>query len=46
MEAWIKGVSASRAPITIQRMAGMFAYVGVRTCTLLGVLEPSSQETL
>jgi hypothetical protein len=31
MEAWIKGVSASRAPRTIPRMAGMTTKVGVRT---------------
>ena len=37
MEAWISGVSARRAPITIQRMAGMLAKVGVRTWTRAGV---------
>jgi hypothetical protein len=31
MEAWIRGVSAKRAPFTIQRMAGITAKVGVRT---------------
>lgn len=46
MEACIKGVSARRAPSAIQRIAGMLANVGVRTCTLLGFLEFSFHETL
>jgi len=46
MDAWISGVSASRAPMTIQRMAGMLANVGVRTCTLLGLFEFAFHDTL
>ena len=44
MEAWISGVSARRAPLTIQRTAGMLAKVGVRTCTRLGLRESSFQD--
>jgi hypothetical protein len=45
MEAWISGVSARRAPTTIQRIAGMMAKVGVRTWTRAGLREPSFHET-
>jgi hypothetical protein len=31
MEAWINGVSARRAPITMYRTVGIVAKVGVRT---------------
>jgi hypothetical protein len=42
----MSGVSARRAPRTIQRTAGMLAKVGVRTCTRAGLREFSFHETL
>ncbi len=39
----MSGVSARRAPRTIQRTAGMLAKVGVRTCTRAGLRESSFQ---
>jgi hypothetical protein len=45
MDAWINGASASRAPRSMVRIAGILAYVGVRTRTRLGVSEAPSAVT-